>query len=816
VADLRENEKEIVIGRTERTVEENAFFKRVTVDLAFTNLNGRVLSGELEFPLPAGAFVCGYRLEINGEMIPGVVCEKEKARVAFENETRRTVDPGLVEQVTGNRWRTRLYPLPPRAARRAAIDYITARAIEGTSAQIVAERDGEDVFVARVQSPGKQAAAGAGALSRFVKGTIVWDASLSAKAFAAEWRARLATLPETGEWRLVVFRHDRTAVREAPFVTRRDLLNEIDALVYDGGTDIARALSGFGTAALPAPALLFTDEVDTLGIRPPAYESLKGLTIASRAAVPPHRVVIEKVRKTEERLLRVRPTDGKILATVWAARRMADLAPQADRRKEEFLALGRRYGVAGAGCSLIVLETLDQYLRHGIEPHPSLGFCAEWKKRRAAQDDLLAAKREKIGHEQLLLRYWEERVAWWKNPKPPPRKPSSGLFDRARGVPAAAGRRAPASPAARFARTAANAGEVEAEQVDCAAPAAAVPAARTDSNRAPAAASPVIRLTAWDPKMPYLGMMDAAGRDGAYAAYLKARETYGASPAFYLDCASWFFKAGERGLGERILTNLGEFKMEDAVLWRSMGWRAREAGCYPLAEQALRKVLSLRGEEAQSRRDLALVLAESGKLSYAAGRKAAAARAVGEAMTLLADAAFSVRSRRSGRRGDDLQVSVIALEELNALLSWSQAVVWPEGVKPAVPPFDPVYRREMPVKLRIVLSWDADMTDIDLHVLEPDGEEAFYGNRRTASGGFVSEDVTRGYGPEEYLRKDAGSGIYRILTNYFASHQTSLTGATTVTACVYTDWGTKEEKFRLLTFRLERPEKKLLIGEVKM
>jgi uncharacterized protein YfaP (DUF2135 family) len=108
------------------------------------------------------------------------------------------------------------------------------------------------------------------------------------------------------------------------------------------------------------------------------------------------------------------------------------------------------------------------------------------------------------------------------------------------------------------------------------------------------------------------------------------------------------------------------------------------------------------------------------------------------------------------------------------------------------------------------------MTDIDLHVLEPDGEEAFYGNRRTASGGFVSEDVTRGYGPEEYLRKDADSGIYRILTNYFASHQTSLTGATTVTACVYTDWGTKEEKFRLLTFRLERPEKKLLIGEVKM
>ena len=110
----------------------------------------------------------------------------------------------------------------------------------------------------------------------------------------------------------------------------------------------------------------------------------------------------------------------------------------------------------------------------------------------------------------------------------------------------------------------------------------------------------------------------------------------------------------------------------------------------------------------------------------------------------------------------------------------------------------------------------ADETDIDLHVLEPNGEEAFYGNRRTAEGGFVSEDVTTGYGPEEYLKKDLESGVYKILSNYFASHQAALTGATTVTATVYTDWGTAQEKRQVLTLRLDKPKDKHLIGEVSL
>lgn len=179
---------------------------------------------------------------------------------------------------------------------------------------------------------------------------------------------------------------------------------------------------------------------------------------------------------------------------------------------------------------------------------------------------------------------------------------------------------------------------------------------------------------------------------------------------------------------------------------------------------------------------------------------------------MLQKAAFTNFARRSTRRGNDFQVAIFALEELNGLLAWCAT----NHVTIEIPQFDAAYRRDLPVGLRIVLAWDADETDIDLHVLEPNGEEAYYGHRRTAEGGFVSEDVTTGYGPEEYLAKDLQRGVYKVLTNYFASHQTTLTGATTVQATVYTNWGQTDEKMQILTLRLDKPKDKVLIGEIAL
>jgi hypothetical protein len=558
-----------------------------------------------------------------------------------------------------------------------------------------------------------------------------------------------------------------------------------------------------------------------MGLMAPKYEDMANITVASRDDAPVRPIEVRKLGVDEKIPDGLSVNNGTLLATVWAKRRMSDLANQADSRKDEFLKLARKYSVAGPNHSLIVLETLEQYLEHNIEPNESMNFYGEWKKRRAAQDDPIALKKAKADHEANLLRYWEERVKWWNNPKPPKCTPKSGVFDNARVASvqndAVEVEEIVAPPAEMsVVRSAGAYGDMRRARVEsaCASQERKVKSAQVEVD----SPAPTVSLKAWDPKTPYLESLKAApDRDAAYKAYLKEREKYGQSPAFYLDCAGWFYKEGNRALGDKIISNLAEFKLEDAALWRVMGWRAREATSYGLSILAFRKALKLRGEEAQSRRDLALVLAECGKwLRNFASNPYAPHPYIEEALKLFADAAFNVRARKSGSRGNDFQVSIIALEELNGLISWVESEEWRLVKKPKVPEFDAAYRRDLPVKLRIVMSWDVDQTDIDIHVLEPNGEEAFYSNRRTAEGGFVSEDVTTGYGPEEYLKKDLERGVYKICSNYFASHQTSLTGAATITVCVYTDWGTKDEKFELITFRLDKPKKKLLIGEVKL
>ncbi|MBR3220718.1 MAG: DUF2135 domain-containing protein [Kiritimatiellae bacterium] len=789
------NEQPVAVSFASETAASNGLYRLVKTTITFTNPNSRVFEGELEFPVAEGATVCGYELEVNGDMIPGVVVGKEEARTAFENEKRKGIDPGVVEHVKGNVWRTRIYPLNPKAPRRASVTVLEPLA--GGELTVV-ERDGDDVFV----GTRRLAAAGtsrAERLSAATRATIFWDASFSRHGKVAADRALLEKLPEKGEWDLVVFRN----VVEKPvrFTGRTALLAAVDALAYDGGTCLEEAKRKMARVrSNKAKAFLFTDEYD--------------VEAAEMRLVDVRKIAADEKPPAE-------PKEGRLLAVAWAANRVADMSAQAVANKKELIDIGRRYGVASPVTSLIVLERLDQYLQYKIEPPKCMAFYDEWVKRRAAEDDPIAAKKAKADHENLLLQYWEERVKWWKDPIPPKVTPKSGLFERAvdsvrEAFGARTVRREERMRTDRAQAGLASAGALGDTEEIAAVPAAEMPspvAAKRPSAAAagsPSAPVATVKIAAWDPKTPYLKAIGKA--KDAYDEYLRQRETYAKSPAFFLDCAGWFFKAKDSVRAERILSNLSEMKLEDAGLWRTMGWRLREAGALAEAVKTFRHVLEMRGEEPQSRRDLALVLTERGKELYAANDREAAKKVLEEAMKLLHKAAFKPTDRRSGRRGNDMQTSVIALEELNGLISWCDAHKW--HVAPAAPKMDDAFRRDMPLDLRIMMSWDTDETDVDIHVLEPDGEEAFYGHRRTPSGGFVSEDVTTGYGPEEYLRKEAQKGKYRILANYFASHRQALTGAAVVTATVYTGWGRRDEKCQILSFRLDKPKDKHPIGEI--
>src|SRR5882757_9787499 len=94
-----------------------------TWTMTFKNKTGRTLEGELNFPLGEDISVSRYALDINGRLREAVPVEKEKGARVFENIERRRVDPGLLEHVDGNGFRTRIYPITPNGVRTVLIGY---------------------------------------------------------------------------------------------------------------------------------------------------------------------------------------------------------------------------------------------------------------------------------------------------------------------------------------------------------------------------------------------------------------------------------------------------------------------------------------------------------------------------------------------------------------------------------------------------------------------------------------------------------------------------------------------------------------------
>ncbi len=81
-----------------------------------------------------------------------------------------------------------------------------------------------------------------------------------------------------------------------------------------------------------------------------------------------------------------------------------------------------------------------------------------------------------------------------------------------------------------------------------------------------------------------------------------------------------------------------------------------------------------------------------------------------------------------------------------------------------------------PVDMQVVLNWDTDGTDVDLHVTDPNGEECFFSHRTTKLGGRLDVDDTDGYGPEVFTLAHAGSGTYLVEVKYYSSHGHPQTG----------------------------------------
>lgn len=113
-------------------------------------------------------------------------------------------------------------------------------------------------------------------------------------------------------------------------------------------------------------------------------------------------------------------------------------------------------------------------------------------------------------------------------------------------------------------------------------------------------------------------------------------------------------------------------------------------------------------------------------------------------------------------------------------------------------------------RLRVVLTWDSDGTDLDLHVVGPDGSHVFYGDRVAANGGALDVDVTNGYGPEIFATQAPLRGIYHVYVNYYGAGDRRDV-ITTAQVAIIQDEGTPREKQEVFRVPMRKPGELTLV-----
>jgi uncharacterized protein YfaP (DUF2135 family) len=115
-----------------------------------------------------------------------------------------------------------------------------------------------------------------------------------------------------------------------------------------------------------------------------------------------------------------------------------------------------------------------------------------------------------------------------------------------------------------------------------------------------------------------------------------------------------------------------------------------------------------------------------------------------------------------------------------------------------------------PARLRVVLSWDSNGTDLDLHVVSPDGQHVFYGARSADNGGALDVDVTTGYGPEIYASPSPLKGVYHVYVNYYGSGG-GREDVTTAQVAIVSQEGTLSEKREIVQVPMRKAGELTLI-----
>jgi hypothetical protein len=508
---------------------------------------------------------------------------------------------------------------------------------------------------------------------------------------------------------------------------------------------------------------------------------------------------------------------------IWAQKKIAELDLNYEKNRAELTELGQQFGIVTRNTSLIVLETVSDYILYNIEPPAELQ--AEYQRRlKWREEDQHNMERDMLKEAVAAA---ENIKKWWNTDFTPkqPKYPTPDILSRDSDKPSFArnldripknadglrlrsseGTPSPSSGGLNEGYAEGGSGGIG-DMLGALMGGSGGSTSGSDGGNSGRRLSgsggkprgigrpyeeiekeerisqPTIIIKPIKKDNDYLNKLTGKLSDD-YQIYFKLRDDYANSPTFYFDMANWFYTHNDRETALRILTSIADLELENPSLYRLLGYRFKEYGEYALEKFVCQKVIQWRPMEPQSYRDYALALADNGE-------EQAALDALYSLLTKSYPDKICNRSRG---------IAEVVVTEMNRLIAKNPSLNTSK--------IDKRLLIDIPVDIRVVINWNMDNTDIDLHVKDPNNEECYYSNRETSIGGHMSNDNASGYGPEQYLLKKAVKGKYRIYINYFSDRQFTSAGPSTIMAEIFTKFADKTEQRRVVSLQMSNATKK--------
>lgn len=119
------------VRRHQVTVTIDGQVAATEVDQTFFNPNEQRLEGSYMLPVPRGAKIDSFAMDIDGTLTEAELLDAAKARSIYEDIVRRMKDPALLEYAGQDLFKVRIFPLEPKQEKRVKLKYTQLLVADG-------------------------------------------------------------------------------------------------------------------------------------------------------------------------------------------------------------------------------------------------------------------------------------------------------------------------------------------------------------------------------------------------------------------------------------------------------------------------------------------------------------------------------------------------------------------------------------------------------------------------------------------------------------------------------------------------------------